>query len=129
MQVNSPISIGELLDKQSIVEIKILKIDNPEKLEYLNNEFKLLKSISSEIKKMNDEKYNEFYKDLFDVNSKLWEIEDDIRECESKNSFDENFIELARSVYKTNDLRFEIKSKINKHFGSSIIEQKELKKY
>ena len=129
MQVNSPISIGELLDKQSIVEIKILKIDNPEKLEYLNNEFKLLKSISSEIKKMNDEKYNEFYKDLFDVNSKLWEIEDDIRECESKNSFNENFIELARSVYKTNDLRFEIKSKINEHFGSSIIEQKELKKY
>ena len=129
MQVNSPISIGELLDKQSIVEIKILKIDNPEKLEYLNNEFKLLKSKSSEIKKMDEEKYNEFYQDLFDVNSKLWEIEDDIRECESKNSFDENFIELARSVYKTNDLRFEIKSKINKHFGSSIIEQKELKKY
>ena len=61
---------------------------------------------------MDEEKYNEFYQDLFDVNSKLWEIEDDIRECESKKSFDENFIELARSVYKTNDLRFEIKSKI-----------------
>ena len=82
MQVNSPISIGELLDKQSIVEIKISKIDNPEKLEYLNNEFKLLKSKSSEIKEMDEEKYNEFYKDLFEVNSKLWEIEDDIREYE-----------------------------------------------
>ena len=129
MQVDSPISIGELLDKQSIVEIKISKIVSPKKLEYLNNEYKLLESKSKVIKAMDEKKFNEFYKALLDVNSKLWKIEDDIRDCESNEKFDKVFIELARSVYKTNDLRFEIKSKINKHFGSSIVEQKELKNY
>jgi|TARA_B100001057_G_scaffold171101_1_gene171930 hypothetical protein len=129
MQVDSPISVGELLDKQSIVEIKISKIVNPEKLEYLNSEYKLLESKSKEIKSMDEKKFNEFYNALLDVNSKLWKIEDDIRDCESKKNFDKVFIELARSVYITNDLRFEIKSKINNHFGSSIVEQKELKNY
>ena len=129
MHVDSPISIGELLDKQSIVEIKISKIVSPKKLEYLNNEYKLLESKSKVIKAMDEKKFNEFYKALLDVNSKLWKIEDDIRDCESNEKFDKVFIELARSVYKTNDLRFEIKSKINKHFGSSIVEQKELKNY
>ena len=129
MHVDSPISIGELLDKQSIVEIKISKIVSPKKLEYLNNEYKLLESKSKVIKAMDEKKFKEFYKALLDVNSKLWKIEDDIRDCESNEKFDKVFIELARSVYKTNDLRFEIKSKINKHFGSSIVEQKELKNY
>ncbi len=129
MKVEAPISIGELLDKLSIVEIKISKIEDSEKLNYLNNEFKLLESKASKIKKMDENKFNEFYKSLLEVNSQLWKIEDDIRECENKELFDEKFINLARLVYKTNDLRFEIKTNINQFFGSSIIEQKELKNY
>ena len=129
MKVEAPISIGELLDKLSIVEIKISKIEDSEKLNYLNNEFKLLESKAIKIKKMDEKKFNEFYKSLLEVNSQLWKIEDDIRECENKELFDEKFIDLARSVYKTNDLRFEIKTNINQFFGSSIIEQKELKNY
>ncbi len=129
MKVEAPISIGELLDKLSIVEIKISKIEDSEKLNYLNNEFKLLESKASKIKKIDENKFNEFYKSLLEVNSQLWKIEDDIRECENKELFDEKFIDLARLVYKTNDLRFEIKTNINQFFGSSIIEQKELKNY
>ena len=89
MKVEAPISIGELLDKLSIVEIKISKIEDSEKLNYLNNEFKLLESKALKIKKMDEKKFNEFYKSLLEVNSQLWKIEDDIRECENKELFDE----------------------------------------
>ena len=129
MEVNVPVSVGELLDKLSIVEIKIKNISDSQKLEYLNKEFNLLKEKADDVKSMNTQKYDEFYSSLLKTNSKLWEIEDDIRDLENLKKFDEAFVSLARSVYITNDERFEIKTKINNFFGSSIVEQKELKEY
>tara|TARA_B100001996_G_C18672399_1_gene597180 strand:+ start:5625 stop:6014 length:390 start_codon:yes stop_codon:yes gene_type:complete len=129
MEVNVPVSVGELLDKLSIVEIKIKNISDSQKLEYLNKEFILLKEKAADVKSINTQKYDEFYTSLLKTNSKLWEIEDDIRELENLKNFDEAFVSLARSVYITNDERFEIKTKINNFFGSSIVEQKELKEY
>ena len=129
MEVNVPVSVGELLDKLSIVEIKIKNISDSQKLEYLNKEFNLLKEKADDVKSINTQKYNEFYSSLLKTNSKLWEIEDDIRDLENLKNFDEAFVSLARSVYITNDERFEIKTKINNFFGSSIVEQKELKEY
>tara|TARA_X000000368_G_C22559808_1_gene505900 strand:+ start:146 stop:535 length:390 start_codon:yes stop_codon:yes gene_type:complete len=129
MEVNVPVSVGELLDKLSIVEIKIKNISDSQKLEYLNKEFNLLKEKADDVKSINTQKYDEFYSSLLKTNSKLWEIEDDIRDLENLKNFDEAFVSLARSVYITNDERFEIKTKINNFFGSSIVEQKELKKY
>ena len=129
MEVNVPVSVGELLDKLSIVEIKIKNISDSQKLEYLNKEFNLLKEKADDVKSINTQKYDEFYSSLLKTNSKLWEIEDDIRDLENLKKFDEAFVSLARSVYITNDERFEIKTKINNFFGSSIVEQKELKKY
>ena len=129
MEVNVPVSVGELLDKLSIVEIKIKNISDSQKLEYLNKEFNLLKEKADDVKSINTQKYDEFYSSLLKTNSKLWEIEDDIRDLENLKKFDEAFVSLARSVYITNDERFEIKTKINNFFGSSIVEQKELKEY
>ena len=114
MEVNVPVSVGELLDKLSIVEIKIKNISDSQKLEYLNKEFNLLKEKADDVKSINTQKYDEFYSSLLKTNSKLWEIEDDIRDLENLKNFDE---------------RFEIKTKINNYFGSSIVEQKELKEY
>ena len=127
MEVNVPVSVGELLDKLSIVEIKIKNISDSQKLEYLNKEFNLLKEKADDVKSINTQKYDEFYSSLLKTNSKLWEIEDDIRDLENLKNFDEAFVSLARSVYITNDERFEIKTKINNFFGSSIVEQKELR--
>jgi len=129
MEVNVPVSIGELLDKLSIVEIKIKNISDSKKLKYLNKEFNLLKEKAEDVKSINSQKYDEFYSSLLKTNSKLWEIEDDIRDLENLKNFDDTFVSLARSVYITNDERFEIKTKINNFFGSSIVEQKELKEY
>lgn len=129
MEVNVPVSIGELLDKLSIVEIKIKNISDSKKLKYLNKEFNLLKEKAEDVKSINSQKYDEFYSSLLKINSKLWEIEDDIRDLENLKNFDDTFVSLARSVYITNDERFEIKTKINNFFGSSIVEQKELKEY
>lgn len=129
MEVNVPVSIGELLDKLSIVEIKIKNISDSKKLKYLNKEFNLLKEKAEDVKSINSQKYDEFYSSLLKTNSKLWEIEDDIRDLENLKNFDDAFVSLARSVYITNDERFEIKTKINNFFGSSIVEQKELKEY
>jgi|TARA_Y100000389_G_scaffold43936_1_gene38657 hypothetical protein len=129
MEINAPISIGELLDKLSIVEIKISKIEDSEKLVYLKNEFTKLQDLAGDIKKIDKSRFDNFYESLLEVNSKLWNIEDDIRELENSKIFNDDFILLARLVYKTNDLRFEIKTNINKYFGSSIVEQKELKDY
>ena len=124
MEVNVPVSVGELLDKLSIVEIKIKNISDSQKLEYLNKEFNLLKEKADDVKSINTQKYDEFYSSLLKTNSKLWEIEDDIRDLENLKNFDEAFVSLARSVYITNDERFEIKTKINNFFGSSIVEQR-----
>jgi len=129
MEISVPVSIGELLDKLSIVEIKKKKILDQDKLKYLSKEYDLLEEKATEIKNINEVAFNNFYDSLLETNLKLWHIEDDIRELESLSKFNDDFIKLARDVYITNDKRFDIKSEINKFFGSSIIEQKELKEY
>jgi len=129
MEIEIPVSVGELLDKLSIVEIKRMKIKNKEKLAYLNLEYELLNEKVKNIRKISEKDFDNFYSSLMEINSKLWDIEDEIRALEGKKQFDQDFIDLARNVYITNDMRFEVKSDINKYFGSTIVEQKELKNY
>jgi len=127
MIVNSPISIGELMDKISILKIKKKNITDEKKLSFINEELQLLASTLNEAVQNN--KINEFLDKLIEVNSKLWKIEDDIRLCESNKKFDQHFIDLARAVYITNDKRSDIKLAINNHFGSTLIEVKSYAKY
>ena len=128
MIFTTPISLGELLDKISILLIKKKKIKNRNKLTLINNELKKLQSIlaKSNIKK---DKLKKYFNLLKNINLKLWMVEDKLRECEKKKNFNNNFIKLARSVYKFNDKRANIKLKINKKFKSTIIEVKSYKKY
>jgi hypothetical protein len=128
MKLNVIISAGEFLDKISILEIKSLKIKDPEKIKNIKKELELLQLIASE--KLSDyKKLNQRLLELKAVNSKLWEIEDDIRIKESKKEFDEEFIRLARAVYVTNDERFEVKNLINTELGSLVKEEKGYEKY
>ena len=127
MIVNSPISIGELMDKISILKIKKKNITDEKKLSFINEELQLLTSTLNEAVQNN--KINEFLDKLIEVNSKLWKIEDDIRLCEKNKKFDQHFIDLARAVYITNDKRSDIKLAINNHFGSTLIEVKSYAKY
>jgi hypothetical protein len=121
--INIPVSVGELIDKLSILHIKKTKISNNEKLEFINEEFELLYNFSSFY--LNDTNISSLYFELVDTNSKLWEIEDELRILESNKTFDLNFIELARKVYHINDFRFSLKNKINELTNSEIREQKE----
>ena len=124
-RIQSEISSGELLDKISILEIKLKKIKDKENLKEINKEYDILKQSQN----LNIKLTNEL-KDLFDklkkVNLNLWDIEDKIRICEKNKDFGEKFIELAREVYFNNDSRAKIKSEINKLSGSNI---KEIKQY
>ncbi len=127
-KILAEISAGELYDKISILEIKKIKIKDNNKLKEIDKE---LSSLSDTLKNHNldefaDPLFMKLIKDLKQVNLDLWEIEEGKRLAEKKQKFDENFIKLARNVYKKNDLRAEIKSKINKHLGSNI---KEVKSY
>ncbi len=127
MQIEIPISIGELIDKITILEIKYENISDKEKNKLINVELKLLNSI---YKKIGPNKELEQLKlELKKINSTLWEIEDEIRILENKKVFDKEFVSLARSVYITNDKRFDIKNKINKIFSSDIMEVKSYEKY
>ena len=122
------VSIGELFDKISILEIKQGKIKDPEKLKFINNEHAILKSqFEKNIK--SDEKLNELYQSLKEINSKLWVIEDDKRQCEKDKDFGEKFIKLSRDVHFLNDDRAKIKLEINNHTGSTIKEIKEYTSY
>ena len=121
---NIPISIGELFDKYSILLIKLEKITNTEKLIYINKELDYLKPF---INKYNID--NNLFTNLFTVNKKLWEIEDRIRQKEHNKKFDDEFIELARSVYITNDIRADIKKQINILLNSDIMEIKNYNYY
>ena len=128
MIINTPISLGELVDKISILKIKEKNINDKEKRALINQELTLLEKILE--KALKDKNSIQKYLDeLININSKLWKIEDDLRENERKKNFDQEFIELARSVYFTNDKRSQIKYKINKKFGSQIIEVKSYAKY
>ena len=122
------VSIGELLDKLSILEIKQEKIKDTHKLEYINDEYSVLKEqLSKNVK--SDEKLNKLFNSLKEINSKLWIIEDDKRMCEKNSDFGEKFIKLSRDVHFLNDDRAKIKFQINEHTGSKIKEIKEYTKY
>ena len=122
------ISIGELLDKISILEIKQGKIKDPEKLKFINNEHSILKDqLKKNIK--SDEKINNLYLSLKNINTKLWVIEDDKRLCEKEKDFSEKFIKLSRDVHFLNDDRAKIKLEMNNHTGSIIKEIKEYTSY
>ena len=128
MIINTPISLGELVDKISILRIKEKNINDKEKRALINQELTLLEKILE--KALKDKNSIQKYLDeLININSKLWKIEDELRENERKKNFDQEFIELARSVYFINDQRSQIKYKINKKFGSQIIEVKSYAKY
>jgi hypothetical protein len=120
------VSNGELVDKVSILSIKLKKIKNEEKLKNIQKEYDLL---FEDMKKLGITEETEEYKKLIEVNTDLWEIEDRIRIKESKKEFDDEFIELARSVYFQNDIRFDLKTAVNKNTSSSLIEEKEYVKY
>ena len=122
------VSVGELLDKISILEIKKEKIKDAEKLKFINNEHSILKNQLDENIK-SDEKLNNLYQSLKEINSKLWVIEDDKRQCEKEKDFGEKFIKLSRDVHFLNDDRAKIKLEINNHTGSTIKEIKEYTSY
>ena len=122
------VSIGELLDKISILEIKQEKIKDLEKLKFINNEHSILKDqLGKNVK--SDNKLNNLYQSLKEINAKLWIIEDDKRQCEKDKDFGEKFIKLSRDVHFLNDDRAKIKLEINNHTGSKIKEIKEYTKY
>ena len=119
------VSVGELLDKISILEIKQEKIKDTESLKFIEDEYKVLKSeLDKNIK--TDEKLKNLFNSLKEINSKLWVIEDDKRMCEKNKDFGEKFIKLSRDVHFLNDNRAKIKLEINNHTGSKI---KEIKEY
>ena len=122
------VSVGELLDKISILEIKKQKIKDPKKLKFINDEYEVLKAeLNQNIK--SDEKLNDLFNSLKDINSKLWVIEDDKRLCEKNSDFGEKFIKLSRDVHFLNDSRAKIKLEMNNHTGSKIKEIKEYTSY
>jgi len=122
------VSVGELLDKISILEIKQEKIKDPEKLKFINTEHSILKEqLDNNIK--SDEKLNTLFQSLKDINAKLWVIEDDKRLCEKNSDFTKNFIKLSRDVHFLNDDRANIKLELNNHTGSKIKEIKEYTSY
>ena len=127
-KILSEISAGELLDKISILEIKLEKIKNKVNQEKINKEYKILKEVqnsSIEVTK----KLKTLFKKIKEVNQNLWDIEDKLRFCEKNKDFGKNFIELARGVYFNNDKRSKIKSEINKILMSNIKEVKEYVQY
>ena len=127
MIISTPVSLGELVDKISILHIKNINIKDDEKLKLIREELQLLnQTLNKHIKKNDIQNYLD---SLIEINSKLWVIEDDIRDCERNKKFDQTFIDLARSVYFTNDKRSEVKLEINKKFGSKIIEVKSYEEY
>ena len=122
------VSVGELLDKISILEIKIEKIKDPEKLKFIIDENKILKKQLELNVKLNDE-IEKLYKELKNINSKFWIIEDEKRLCEKNSDFGQKFIELSRDVHFLNDKRSKIKLNINNKTGSKIKEIKEYTNY
>ena len=122
------VSVGELLDKISILEIKQVKIKDPEKLKFINEEHSILKDqLNNNVK--SDQKLNELFELLKQINAKLWVIEDDKRQCEKEKDFTETFIKLSRDVHFLNDDRAKIKLEINNLTGSKIKEIKEYTSY
>jgi hypothetical protein len=126
MNIKCEISLGELIDKISILKIKLLNIKDPEKRLHVLNEEKVLMRNLLDLN-LSDIDYH--LEQMIEVNSKLWKIEDDIRDKERDKTFDATFIELARAVYITNDERFARKNRINEKYQSQIVEVKSYQKY
>jgi hypothetical protein len=124
MKILTPISLGELYDKISILEIKMKNIENPQKLVNITNEWEELKKVA-----VNYPISDELYFQLKEVNQKIWDIEDGIREEERNKDWGDDFIKFARGVYFNNDERSRIKKEINEKYGSEIIEEKSYAKY
>ena len=127
MLINTPISLGELVDKVSILMIKQKNISDQKKLNHVTKELDVLKKTLAQY--VEQEEIQTYLDKLNDINSKLWKIEADIRECEKDKKFDQTFIELARSVYYTNDQRANVKFDINNNFGSELVEVKSYEEY
>lgn len=125
--IHVPVSIGELIDKLSILQVKKNKISNEEKLLLVNNEFELLHKLSFEY--LETTEIDSLYLQLCDINEKLWDVEDKLRVIETEKRFEGEFVELARKVYFTNDERFRLKNEINLITNSAIREVKEYVKY
>lgn len=123
-----PISPGELLDKISILEIKSERIGDPDKRANVEREFDLLTGLWHAAA-LETAQVTEMRAELKSLNEALWEIEDEIRECEREGDFGDRFVELARGVYKTNDRRAALKRRINEALGSTILEEKSYKAY
>ena len=126
MEVRARISVGELIDKITILEIKLEKIKDSKKLKNIENELDIL---NEHFKKIENDELSKLKNNLKNTNLKLWQIEDDIRLCEKNQDFSSNFVDLARSVYITNDERFEFKNSINEIFSSEIKEVKSYEEY
>ena len=127
-KILSEVSAGELLDKISILEIKLEKISDKSSLEQIKKEYKILKENQNSTIKF-EGKIEDLFKSLKNINFKLWNIEDRLRICEKNKDFGKEFIELAREVYFNNDKRSKIKSDINKTLGSNIVEIKQYVSY
>ena len=123
MQLLAPISVGELIDKITILKIKQKKANNSKQLENIERELNELEQ-TWENNKASDLDISDLFAQLTKVNEALWNIEDDIRAKEAANTFDNDFVQLARSVYKQNDLRAELKKQINLRSGSTLVEEK-----
>ena len=127
-KILSEIAAGELLDKISILEIKLRKIKDKSGQEEIKKEYNILIKIQNSSIKLTD-KIEDLFNEIKKVNLNLWEIEDKLRICEKKKDFGKDFIELARGVYFNNDKRSKIKSEMNKILGSNIKEVKQYVKY
>jgi len=129
MEILINISVGELIDKITILQIKKEKISDLEKVKKVSFELEILENSLNSFKTNKTNELKVLMDDLKEINQKLWSIEDDIRLLEKNKQFDKIFIDLARSVYITNDQRFEVKNKINKLFLSDIEEVKSYEEY
>ena len=127
-KILSEISAGELLDKISILEIKLKKIKGKNNLEEINKEYKILKNAQTSNIEFTD-KIDKLFKEIKEINTNLWDIEDKLRICEKNKDFGKNFTDLARGVYLNNDKRSKIKLEINKILGSNIREIKQYVNY
>ena len=125
--VSIPVSIGELIDKLSILQVKKTKISDKVKLEFVNKEFEILYNLSSVY--LNSIEIESLYHRLVEINSSLWDVEDNLRIIETEKRFEGEFIDLARKVYFTNDERFRLKNEINLITSSEIREVKDYVKY
>ena len=123
------ISNGELLDKISILELKLLRIEDEEKLVNIKKEFYTLNPLVQDLFEKHEGQLQNHYLELSRINGELWDYEDWIRDCEREKRFDKEFVELARSIYITNDKRCEIKNIINLTTSSGLVEEKSYKKY